>query len=77
MICWAECSGAFLTPPPPAEKATARQDQAREASTGDGTGNGIYTRETALMIHDLVTSFLVAFAAVTTSELLARIWEAF
>jgi hypothetical protein len=29
------------------------------------------------MIHDLVTSFLVAFAAVTTSELLARIWEAF
>jgi hypothetical protein len=29
------------------------------------------------MIHDLVTSFLVAFAAVTASELLARMWEAF
>jgi hypothetical protein len=29
------------------------------------------------MIHDLVTSFLVAFAAVTASELLSRIWEYF
>jgi hypothetical protein len=27
------------------------------------------------MIHDLITSILVAFAAVTASELLARIWE--
>ena len=27
------------------------------------------------MIHDLVTAFLVAFAAVTASELLTRIWE--
>jgi hypothetical protein len=29
------------------------------------------------MIHDLVTAFLVAFAAVTASEVLARIWESF
>jgi hypothetical protein len=29
------------------------------------------------MIHDLVTAFLVAFAAVTASEVLTRIWESF
>jgi hypothetical protein len=29
------------------------------------------------MIHDLITAFIVAFAAVTASELLARIWEYF
>jgi hypothetical protein len=29
------------------------------------------------MIHDLITAFLVAFAAVTASEVLARIWEFF
>ena len=28
------------------------------------------------MMHDLITAFLVAFAAVTASEVLARIWEA-
>jgi hypothetical protein len=28
------------TPSPPAEKATARQDQTGQASTGDGAGNG-------------------------------------
>jgi len=27
------------------------------------------------MIHDLITAFLVAFAAVTASEMLTRIWE--
>jgi hypothetical protein len=27
------------------------------------------------MIHDLATAFLVAFAAVTASEVLTRIWE--
>jgi hypothetical protein len=32
--------GRFLTVSPPAEKATARQDQAGKASTGDGTGEG-------------------------------------
>jgi hypothetical protein len=30
-------SSSQLPPSPPAEKATARQDQARQASTGDGT----------------------------------------
>jgi hypothetical protein len=33
------CSGGFLPPSPSAEKATAREDQARKASTGDGTGH--------------------------------------
>jgi hypothetical protein len=27
------------------------------------------------MIHDLITALLVAFAAVTASEVLTRIWE--
>ena len=30
-----------------------------------------------IMIHDLITAFLVAFAAVTASDLLIRIWEYF
>jgi len=29
------------------------------------------------MINDLITAFLVAFAAVTASDLLSRIWEYF
>jgi len=29
-------SGDFLTPSPPAKKTTARQQQALQASTGDG-----------------------------------------
>jgi hypothetical protein len=36
----AEGSGDFLPPSPPSEKATARQDQARQASTRDGAGDG-------------------------------------
>src|SRR5262245_51066909 len=32
-------SGVLLPPSPPAEKATARQDQARKSGTGDGAGN--------------------------------------
>jgi hypothetical protein len=35
VIC-AGCSGDLLPPSPPAEKATARQDQARQASPRDG-----------------------------------------
>ena len=31
--------GRGLAAPPPAEKTTARQDQAGQASTGDGAGN--------------------------------------
>jgi hypothetical protein len=30
---------AILPPSPPAEKATARQDQSGQASTGDGAGD--------------------------------------
>ena len=33
-------SGALLPPSPPAEKATARQDRAGQASTGDGARDG-------------------------------------
>ena len=36
---WAGSSGDLLPPSPPAEKATARQDQAGQASTGDGARN--------------------------------------
>src|SRR5262245_11866958 len=32
--------GGPLPPSPPAEKATARQDQTGQASTGDGAGDG-------------------------------------
>ena len=32
-------SGDLLPPSPPAEKATARQDQAGKSSTGDGAGD--------------------------------------
>jgi hypothetical protein len=38
--CAAGSSGGFLTPSPPGEKTTARQDQAGKSSTSDGTGNG-------------------------------------
>jgi hypothetical protein len=34
------CASGLLPPSPPAEKATARQDQARKASAGDGAGDG-------------------------------------
>jgi hypothetical protein len=35
-------SGDLLPPSPPAEKAAARQDQAGQASTGDGAGDNSY-----------------------------------
>jgi len=41
----AECSGDLLPPSPPAEKTTARQDQAGQASTSDGAGDGGCYRE--------------------------------
>jgi hypothetical protein len=37
-----ETSGNLLPPPPPPEKATARQDEAGQASTGDGARNRCY-----------------------------------
>src|SRR3981189_815039 len=36
---FAESSGGLPPPSPPAEKATARQDQAGQSSTGDGGGH--------------------------------------
>jgi hypothetical protein len=36
----AGCSGGLLPPSPPAEKSTARQDQARQSSADDGAGYG-------------------------------------
>jgi hypothetical protein len=38
---YAGCSGDFATPSPPAEKASARQDQAGQARASDGAGHGI------------------------------------
>jgi hypothetical protein len=38
-IC-AGCSGDLPPPSPPAEKATARQDQTWKTGTGDGPGTG-------------------------------------
>jgi hypothetical protein len=35
-----QVSRELMTPSPPAEKTTARQDQAGQSSTGDGTGDG-------------------------------------
>jgi hypothetical protein len=35
---YAEGSGDFLTPPPPAEKAAARQEQAWKSCTSNGAG---------------------------------------
>jgi hypothetical protein len=32
-------SGAFLPPSPPAEKATAREDQSGQSSAGEGAGD--------------------------------------
>ena len=37
-VC-AGCSGRLLPPSPPAEQATAREDQPGEACASDGTGN--------------------------------------
>ena len=34
-VCCVRCSGGLLTPTPPAEKTTARQDQARQSGAGD------------------------------------------
>jgi hypothetical protein len=44
--CWigAESSGDLLPPSPPAEQATARQNQARQASAGKRTGNCSYRK---------------------------------
>ena len=38
--CCAGSSGDLLTPSPPAEKASACHDQARQTGTNDGTGDG-------------------------------------
>src|SRR5262249_8461722 len=45
--CVENLSG-FLPPSPPAEKATARQDQAGQASTGDGAGDGNRARSSSI-----------------------------
>jgi hypothetical protein len=39
--CNAGSSGDFPPPSPPAEKATASQDQARQSRTSDGTGDRV------------------------------------
>ena len=42
------CSGDFAPPSPPAEQTTAREDQAWQASTGDGAGNVAHTRDSVV-----------------------------
>jgi hypothetical protein len=45
------CSGVFLTPPPPAEKASTRQDHTGQASTYDGAGDGQQSSNLATWEH--------------------------
>jgi hypothetical protein len=47
--------GCWRLPPSPPEKATARQDQARQSSTGDGAGDGDGCRS-----YHLVPNFTLA-----------------
>ena len=50
----------LLPPSPPAEKASARQDQARKASTGDGAGDinvGLETRRDEGIVESEDTTF--------------------
>jgi hypothetical protein len=54
--CWRDCaarevSGDFLPPSPLAEKTTARQDQARQSGTDNGTGD--YCRFRQMKVIDL------------------------
>jgi hypothetical protein len=49
-----DLSGDFLSPSPPAEKTTARQDQAGQSGTGDRSRHGSYGTG--------VSAFLVTFA---------------
>src|SRR5215813_14094490 len=39
----------LLPPSPPAEKATARQDQAGQSSTSDGAGNSKHAQQTRIL----------------------------
>ena len=44
-----EPMAAITAPPsPPAEQTTAREDQAWQASTGDGAGNVAHTRDSVV-----------------------------
>jgi hypothetical protein len=69
------------------EPRATRREKTRCGTSSRPTGGGDCQRASlpprtgcatlAAMIHDLITAFLVAFAAVTASELLTRIWETF
>jgi hypothetical protein len=58
------CSGDLLPPSPPAEEATARQDQARQSGAGDGTGDPAHatTRDSVV---DCVTTVGQSFDALS------------
>ena len=61
--------------------ALARQWASQRSGTRAQPGSVHFDPQAVLpfgiMINDLITAFLVAFAAVTASDLLSRIWEYF
>src|ERR1700730_12902224 len=61
-----EESGNLLPPSPPAEKATARQDQSRQSRSRDWTGNGCYRLTTGDINCD--RSAIVAARALPVDE---------
>ena len=48
---FAESSGGFLPPLPPAEQTAARQYQARKSGTGDGTWDGGWINDDIVNRH--------------------------
>jgi hypothetical protein len=63
------CSSSPLTPSPPAEKATARQDQAGKASTGDGAGDAQANAIAALKAKSVLTREVKASTLVGSSPM--------
>jgi hypothetical protein len=68
-------SGLIVTAPKRPE-LNRLQVSHRNSGTASGSRRKVeWHVKCAAMIHDLITAFLVAVAAVTASEVLARIWE--
>ena len=56
-------------------RCTPPRSKEGPAPTPSGVGLAAPRAPAAAMLHDLITSFLVAFAAITPSEFLTKIWE--
>ena len=56
-------------------RSTPPRSKEGPAPTPSGVGLAAPRTPAAAMLHDLITSFLVAFAAITPSQLLTKIWE--